>query len=86
MLVGRRGTLKLFAAAAVASGAGALLSEKTAFGATQFHLTQVRNATLRVDYAGVRFLIDPMFAGKGATPGFEGSANSKLRTLSSTCL
>ncbi|WP_322882841.1 MBL fold metallo-hydrolase [Sinorhizobium medicae] len=80
MLVGRRGTLKLFAAAAVASGAGALLSEKTAFGATQFHLTQVRNATLRVDYAGVRFLIDPMFAGKGATPGFEGSANSKLRS------
>lgn len=81
MLLDRRDTLKLFAAAAVASGAGVLLtSATTAFGATQqFHLTQVRNATLRVDYAGVRFLIDPMFARKGATPGFEGSANSESR-------
>jgi len=42
-------------------------------------LTQVRNATLRVDYGAVRFLIDPLLADKGAYPGFEGSANSELR-------
>ena len=28
---------------------------------------------------GVRFLIDPMLAVKGAYPGFEGTANSELR-------
>ena len=39
-------------------------------------LTQVRNATLRVDYGGVRFLVDPMLADKGAYPGFEGTANA----------
>lgn len=42
-------------------------------------LTQVRNATLRVNYGGVRFLIDPLLADKGAYSGFEGSANSELR-------
>jgi L-ascorbate metabolism protein UlaG (beta-lactamase superfamily) len=42
-------------------------------------LTQVRNATLRIDYGGVRFLIGPLLAEKGAYPGFEGSANSELR-------
>ncbi|MDF2809948.1 MAG: beta-lactamase-like protein [Microvirga sp.] len=42
-------------------------------------LTQVRNATLRIDYGGVRFLVDPLLADKGAYPGFEGSANSGLR-------
>jgi L-ascorbate metabolism protein UlaG (beta-lactamase superfamily) len=42
-------------------------------------LTQVRNATLSIDYGGVRFLVDPLLADKGAFPGFEGSANSDLR-------
>lgn len=42
-------------------------------------LTQVRNATLRIDYGGVRFLVDPLLAEKGAYPGFEGSANSEMR-------
>lgn len=41
--------------------------------------TQVRNATTLLDYAGVRFLIDPMFAERGAYPGFPGSAMSHLR-------
>ena len=35
-------------------------------------ITQVRNATLLLDYAGTRFLIDPMLSAKGAFPGFEG--------------
>ncbi|ENO3979752.1 MBL fold metallo-hydrolase [Aeromonas veronii] len=42
-------------------------------------ITQVRNATLLLDYAGTRFLIDPMLSAKGAFPGFEGTANSQLR-------
>nr|WP_314420174.1 MBL fold metallo-hydrolase [uncultured Erwinia sp.] len=42
-------------------------------------LTQIRNATLRLDYAGKTFLIDPMLADKGALPGFPGTARSHLR-------
>lgn len=42
-------------------------------------VTQVRNATLLVHYAGIRFLIDPMLAPKNTYPGFEGMANSHLR-------
>lgn len=40
---------------------------------------QIRNATIKLDYAGTRFLIDPMLAKKGAYPGFPGSYNSQLR-------
>ena len=80
LLASRRDALKIVAGAAIASTAGAIFAPaQKAFASSQFSLTQVRNATLRIDYAGVRFLIDPMFASKGATPGFEGSANSELR-------
>jgi L-ascorbate metabolism protein UlaG (beta-lactamase superfamily) len=41
-------------------------------------LTQIRNATLLVDYAGKTFLIDPLLAARGAYPGFAGTANSHL--------
>ena len=42
-------------------------------------ITQVRNATLLIEFGGKRFLVDPMLAPKGAYPGFEGTANSHLR-------
>ncbi len=42
-------------------------------------LTQIRNATLKINYAGTRFLIDPMLADKDAWPGFPGTARSHLR-------
>ncbi|ALB62599.1 putative exported protein [Cronobacter condimenti 1330] len=42
-------------------------------------LTQIRNATLKLEYAGTRFLIDPMLAEKEAWPGFAGTAQSHLR-------
>lgn len=42
-------------------------------------LTQIRNATLKLEYAGTRFLIDPMLSEKGAWPGFPGTARSHLR-------
>ncbi|QUJ69540.1 MBL fold metallo-hydrolase (plasmid) [Photobacterium sp. GJ3] len=41
--------------------------------------TQVRNATLIIQYAGKQFLIDPMLASQGTYPGFEGTPNSHLR-------
>lgn len=41
---------------------------------------QVRNATIKVEYAGTTFLIDPMLAAKGTYPGFPGTYNSHLRT------
>ena len=40
---------------------------------------QVRNATIRLQYAGTTFLIDPMLAKKAAYHGFEGTYSSELR-------
>lgn len=42
-------------------------------------LTQIRNATLVLDYAGKKFLIDPMLADKDSWPGFVGYARPHLR-------
>jgi hypothetical protein len=42
-------------------------------------ITQIRNATLHIDYAGVRFLVDPMLADRRSWPGFEGTVNSEER-------
>ena len=42
-------------------------------------LTQVRNATLRLDFGGVRFLIDPMLGEAGAYPAFPSSPNGHLK-------
>ena len=39
---------------------------------------QLRNATLLIEYAGEKFLVDPMLADKGAFSGFEGTPNSHL--------
>jgi L-ascorbate metabolism protein UlaG (beta-lactamase superfamily) len=58
------------------TGAGAAAAQRSAPTA---RLTQIRNATLRIDYGGVRFLVDPMLADKDAFPGFEGTANSQRR-------
>jgi len=56
------------------AGSGA---PKAAASAVQFQL--VRNATIRLNYAGTTFLVDPMLAAKGAYAGFEGTARSELR-------
>src|SRR3546814_843701 len=47
--------------------------------ATDLQIQQIRNATLKIEYAGKTFLIDPLLAKKGAYPGFEGTFNSQLR-------
>lgn len=41
-------------------------------------VTQIRNATLLVEYAGKTLLVDPLLAERGAYPGFAGTANSHL--------
>ncbi|MGV2399060.1 MAG UNVERIFIED_CONTAM: hypothetical protein MIL04_26180, partial [Klebsiella aerogenes] len=38
------------------------------------NITHIRNATQIIEYAGKKFLIDPMLADKGAWPGFPGTA------------
>lgn len=42
-------------------------------------LTLIRNATLILEFAGQKFLIDPFLAEKGAYPGFPNTLNSHLR-------
>ncbi|MCA0969530.1 MBL fold metallo-hydrolase [Halobacillus litoralis] len=42
------------------------------------NLTLVRNATLLVEYANHRFLIDPFLSDKGAMPPFENTENQHL--------
>lgn len=42
-------------------------------------ITQIRNATLVVEFGGIKFLIDPMLAKKDAYPGLEGTLNSHIR-------
>lgn len=42
-------------------------------------LTQIRNATVIIEYADRRFLVDPVLAEKGAYPGFPGTPRSELR-------
>lgn len=41
-------------------------------------ITQIRNATQIIEYAGKRILIDPMLGPKGTYPGFEGTVNAHL--------
>ena len=41
--------------------------------------TQIRNATLIINYAGKKILIDPWLAKKGAVPGFGGTINDHIR-------
>lgn len=43
------------------------------------NITQIRNATQLITYAGKRFLIDPMLAPKDAYPGFTGTARAGIR-------
>lgn len=42
-------------------------------------MTQIRNSTQLIEYAGKKFLIDPMLADRGAWPGFPGTARAALR-------
>jgi L-ascorbate metabolism protein UlaG (beta-lactamase superfamily) len=78
----RRQAISMGGAALLAStpiAASASASASTQHSKPSASVTQVRNATLRIDYGGVRFLVDPLLADKDAYPGFEGTANSQRR-------
>lgn len=62
-----------------ATGASAADNKAANTAAEVVKVQQIRNATIKVDYADTTFLIDPMLAKKGAYPGFEGTYNSHLR-------
>lgn len=40
---------------------------------------QIRNATVKIDFAGTTFLVDPMLSAKAAFPGFPGTYRSELK-------
>ena len=42
-------------------------------------ITQVRNATIIVDYNNTKFLLDPWFMPKDAMPGFDTAINAEIR-------
>lgn len=42
-------------------------------------ITQIRSATLVIEYAGKKFLVDPMLAPKDSYPGFRGTPNSHIK-------
>lgn len=52
---------------------------QTSTSTHKVEMQQVRNATVKITYAGTTFLIDPMLAKQGAYPGFEGTYRSNLR-------
>lgn len=68
----------LLVACATDRGAG-IGENSAASSAPKVKFQQIRNATIKVEYAGTTFLVDPMLARKGAYPGFEGTYNSHLR-------
>ncbi len=42
-------------------------------------LTQIRNATLKITYKGIRFLVDPWLGPKEYMPGFDNALHSEVR-------
>ena len=59
-------------------GTPAAAAEPTASAPT-VQIQQIRNATLKLEYAGRTFLVDPILGAKGAYPGFKGTYNQHLR-------
>ena len=76
--------------AAALSGIAMLIASGTAYSGTAastssgsvantVQVQQIRNATVKIDFAGTTFLVDPMLSAKGAFPGFPGTYRSELR-------
>ncbi len=73
----RRQMLAMSASAIVGSAVSASAQGNDVSSEIRSKITQIRNATLRIDYGGVRFLVDPMLAERHSFPGFPGTANSE---------
>jgi L-ascorbate metabolism protein UlaG (beta-lactamase superfamily) len=65
--------------AAIATSVATILAAAGNATAQAVKFQHIRNATIKVDYAGTTFLVDPMLAPKDAWPGFPGTVNSHLR-------
>jgi L-ascorbate metabolism protein UlaG (beta-lactamase superfamily) len=72
-LVGAAGAILL----AGCAGSATTHAVETAPPTVKF--TQIRSAAIKLEYAGITFLVDPMLASKGAYPAFPGTVNSQLR-------
>ncbi|AOR65734.1 MBL fold metallo-hydrolase [Pectobacterium wasabiae] len=70
-----------FALSIIVSGANAESDKdlSTNKSMKQLQMQEIRNATVKFTYANITFLVDPMFAKKGAYPGFENTYRSHLR-------
>lgn len=58
---------------------GTSASTATTSVANAVKVQQIRNATVKIDFSGTTFLVDPMLSSKGGFPGFEGTYRSELR-------
>jgi L-ascorbate metabolism protein UlaG (beta-lactamase superfamily) len=76
--------------AAALSGIAMLVAYGTAYSGTSaatattseandVTVQQIRNATVKIDFSGTTFLVDPMLSSKGEFPGFPGTYHSELR-------
>lgn len=61
------------------TGVADTTQHQTTTTTTEVSVQHIRNATVKITYGETTFLVDPMLAGKGAYPGFEGTYNSHLR-------
>lgn len=64
---------------ALALGGAPAAAAEPAAPAPTVQIQQIRNATLKLEYAGRTFLVDPMLGARGAYPGFKGTYNQHLR-------
>lgn len=64
---------------ALALGGTPAAAAEPAASAPTVQIQQIRNATLKLQYAGRTFLVDPMLGARGAYPGFKGTYNQHLR-------
>lgn len=70
--------IAMFVASGTAyAGTSDPVASTSAANAVQVQL--IRNATVKIDFAGTTFLVDPMLSSKGTFPGFEGTYRSELR-------
>ena len=72
LLLAAVGTVQAHEAGNAQAAQGKAASEQIGF-------QLIRNATMKLTYAGTTFLIDPMLAVKGAYKGFAGTPRSELR-------
>lgn len=75
----RRQFFAMSGLALAASALPAVAQARTPTRGDGVKITQIRNATLLMHYAGVRFLIDPMLSERHGWPGFAGTVNSEER-------